>query len=254
MGVVSTEGLVLRYADYKEADRVVFLLTPELGKLTVSARGVRKPKSRILAGAQLFCHADYLLFKLNETYTMSQVDLRESFFNIRNDIAKFAYATYIMNLTEESVSHNENTHIIYHLVLEALSLLACSEINVQDIAHAFEAKLIDILGYRPLLKDCCLCGRSCISKKIIFSIADGGLVCENCRPNGLGKQIIHISTVKTFSHLLQMDMRRLNVLKVSEQARNELEILLPAYLEYVLDKRMKSRKLIENITEKEYFK
>lgn len=245
MGIVSTEGLVLRYADYKETDRVIVLLTPELGKLTVSARGVRKPKSRLLAGAQLFCHADYQLFKLNEAYTMSQVDLRESFFNIRNDINKFAYATYMMNLTEEAALPNEKAQKIYHLVIDALTFLANSEINTQDVAHAFEIKLIDILGYRPLLENCSLCGNVCDNHKVSFSIADGGLLCGNCQPNGNRNKLIHMSTVKTLIHLLQMDMRRLNVLKVSDLVRSELEVMLPSYLEYVFDKKMKSRKLIE---------
>lgn len=244
MGIVSTEGLVLRYADYKEADRIVVLLTPEMGKLTVSARGARRPKSRLLAGAQLFCHADYQLFKLNEAYTMSQVELKESFFNIRNDINKFAYATYIMNLTEEAVLPDEGARKTYRLVLDALAFLANNELNAQDIVHAFEIKLIDILGYRPILANCSLCGGSC-NDKTSFSITDGGLVCENCRSNGNKKQSIHMSTVKTLNHMLQMDMRRLNILKVSQRVRSELEEILPAYLEYVFDKSMKARKLIE---------
>lgn len=245
MGVVSTEGLVLRYADYKEADRVVVMLTPELGKLTVSARGARKPKSRLLAGAQLFCHADYHLFKFNEAYTMSQVELKDSFFNVRNDINKLAYATYIMNLTEEAAPPDERAHKLYRLVLDALKFFAYSEINAQDIVHAFEIKLIDILGYRPVLNNCSSCGGSCNNYKTIFSITDGGIVCENCRSNGHKKLSIHVNTIKTMNHLLQMDMQRLNILKVSEQIRSELEEILPAYLEYVFDKRMISRKLIE---------
>mgnify|MGYP004704772859 CR=1 FL=1 len=140
MGVVNTEGIVLRYTDYREADRLVVLLTPELGKITVSARGARKPKSRLLAGAQLFCHADYSLFKLNEAFSMSQVELKEPFYDIRNDINKFAYATYILNLAEEAASPNEKAHNIYNLVIEALTFFAYSEINAQDIVHAFEIK------------------------------------------------------------------------------------------------------------------
>jgi DNA repair protein RecO (recombination protein O) len=245
MGIVRTEGLVLRYADYKEADRVVVLLTPEMGKLTVSARGARKPKSRLLAGSQLFCHADYQLFRFTETYTMAQVDLKDSFFNIRNDINKFAYATYMMNLTEEAVSPDERARKLYHLVLKALTFFAYSEINAQDIVHAFEIKLIDILGYRPVLENCSICGGSFNNYKTSFSIIDGGLVCENCRSNSHKKQMIHMSTIKTLNHMLQMDMQRLNILKVSERVRSELEEILPAYLEYVFDKRMKARKIIE---------
>jgi len=246
MGIVSTEGLVLRYADYKEADRLIVLLTPELGKLTVSARGARKPKSRLLAGSQLFCLANYQLFRFNETYTMSQADLKESFFNIRNDINKFAYSTYIMNLAEEAASPDERADVLYKLVLDALTFLAYSEINPQDIVHAFEIKLIDMLGYRPILDNCSICGGSFESRKYSFSAASGGLVCGNCRlTNGLAEQIIHLNTIKTLSHMLHMNMQRLNVLKVSDNVRKELENILPAYIEYVLDKSMKSRKFIK---------
>lgn len=42
MGELKTEGIVLRYADYKDADRMLTLLTPDYGLISVSARGVRR--------------------------------------------------------------------------------------------------------------------------------------------------------------------------------------------------------------------
>lgn len=246
MGVVTTEGIVLRYADYKESDRLIVLLSPELGKLTVSARGARKPKSRLLAGAQLFCCANYQLFRFNDTYTMSQVDLLDSFFNIRNDINKFAYAAYMMNLAEEAAAPNERADKLYQIVFESLKLFDVGEIHPQDITHAFEIKLVDMLGYRPVLENCSLCESSCENNNCVFNFVSGGLLCESCKSTQASNSLyISLSSIKTMRHMLSLETQRLHVLKVSKKVRAELESILPHYIEYVLDKSMKSRKLIE---------
>lgn len=53
-----TEAIILRRTNYGEADRILNLLTPEHGKLTVMARGVRRPKSKLAGGLELFATCD----------------------------------------------------------------------------------------------------------------------------------------------------------------------------------------------------
>ena len=52
-----TEAIVLRRTDYGEADRILNLLTPE-GKMAVMAKGVRKPRSKLAGGIEMFTLAD----------------------------------------------------------------------------------------------------------------------------------------------------------------------------------------------------
>lgn len=249
MSLIRTEGIVLRYADYKEADRLLIVLTPDKGKITVSSRGCRKSKSRLMAGSQLFSYADFLLFRLGTDYLLSQIDLKDSFFSVRNDLVRLSYATYLLNLAEESVILNEGAPEIFKLLLTSMYFMSESEILPEDIAHAFEVKLIDYLGYRPQLNSCTLCNASLCAKRNVplacFSIAEGGLVCSDCLDRAFTYFPIHSATLSTLKYMLDMDIARLSTLKVSKTVREELEKLLPAYLEYVLDKRMRARKMID---------
>lgn len=60
MSVVRTRAIVLRRTNYGEADRIVQLLTPE-GKRSVMARGVRREKSKLAGGIELFAITDVVI-------------------------------------------------------------------------------------------------------------------------------------------------------------------------------------------------
>lgn len=51
---VVAKAIVLRRTDYGESDRVVNVLTFDQGKITLFAKGVRKPKSKLAGGIELF--------------------------------------------------------------------------------------------------------------------------------------------------------------------------------------------------------
>ena len=55
-----TEAIVLRRTDYGEADRILQLLTPE-GKRSVIAKGVRKEKSKLAGGIELFSVSEVVI-------------------------------------------------------------------------------------------------------------------------------------------------------------------------------------------------
>jgi len=60
MSTVRTRAIVLRRTNYGEADRILQLLTPE-GKRSVMARGVRREKSKLAGGIELFAVSDIVI-------------------------------------------------------------------------------------------------------------------------------------------------------------------------------------------------
>lgn len=54
MNYLSTQAIILTRTNYGEADRIITLITPEYGKLTLMARGVRRVKSKLAGGVELF--------------------------------------------------------------------------------------------------------------------------------------------------------------------------------------------------------
>lgn len=58
-----TQAIVLRRTNYGEADRIISLLTPERGKVSAIAKGVRKPKSKLAGGLELLALCDITLME-----------------------------------------------------------------------------------------------------------------------------------------------------------------------------------------------
>lgn len=248
---VSTQGVVLRYTNYKEADRMVTLFSPERGKISVLARGCRKQNSRLLSATELFSYGEYMLYKKGDFHIMTGSNIQESFYDIRNDLDKLVYGSYILDLTGEVVNPGEGDSYLFFLLLQTLSYLCYSTSNPEDIIHVFEMKLMDHLGYRPILNACIMCGRKLEGTpspkgSLSFDIRQGGLICRNC-PRGDGKIYnLNLGTIKTMEYILDMDIKGLNVFKIPSSINKELDRTLWAYIEDRLGKRLKTRQFIKD--------
>ncbi len=238
-----TQGVVLRYTNFKEADRMITLLSPELGKISVLARGCRKAKSRFLTATELFCYGEYVLYRRGDFHIMTQATVLDSFYDIRNDINKLIYSSYVLDLTEEVASPGQEDNHLFYLLLQTLSYLSYSDLNPQDITHFYEIKLMDHLGYRPILDKCMICGSE--TKPFYLDVRQGGLICAAChKESGVGYNI-QMGTIKTIEYILNMDIKRLNILKIPHSISQELDRLLEAYIEERLDKKLKTRQFIK---------
>lgn len=58
MKTIRTQAIVIRRTNYGEADRIIEFLTPQYGKMSAIARGVRREKSKLAGGVELFATAD----------------------------------------------------------------------------------------------------------------------------------------------------------------------------------------------------
>ena len=104
MNLVRTQGVVLRYENRREADRLLTVLSPDLGRILVYARGCRKQSSRFLAFSQLFCYGEIIIKPYRDIYILNQAEVKNSYFNIRNDVDRLACATYAANLAEAAAT------------------------------------------------------------------------------------------------------------------------------------------------------
>ena len=62
MATINVKGIVLAENNMGDYDKMLTILTPNLGKISCSAKGARRPKSALLAGTQLFCFCEYLIY------------------------------------------------------------------------------------------------------------------------------------------------------------------------------------------------
>ena len=97
---LTTRGLVLREVRYKEADKILTVLTQHEGKVTVRARGALRKGSRITAATQLLTYSDMTIFENRGRRTLNEASTVEEFLGLRADLGAFALGSYFAELLE----------------------------------------------------------------------------------------------------------------------------------------------------------
>ena len=91
---IVTQGIVLRETQTKESDKILTLLTPERGKLSVIARGVRRKSCRYAACAQALVWSEWTLYHRGDWYYVNEGATLELFSGLREDLEAMALGFY----------------------------------------------------------------------------------------------------------------------------------------------------------------
>lgn len=248
MALYNAEAIVVRVRDFNEADKIVVLLTREEGKVQAVARGARRPRSRYAAATQLFTHLRGQLFHGRSLDTLSQVEIQESFRHLREDLVRMAYATYVCELMDEMVREKQRHESPYLLLLTTLHLLNAMELDPEPIRRAYELKLLSILGFRPSLTECVACGGDPgTGPQVRFAPALGGVLCPTCPSEGEVVHRLSRGTVETMKRLLDGDIRRAHVIRISGELGAELDRALTDYIAIRTERPLKSKEFLDSL-------
>lgn len=143
---IRTDAIVLRRTNYGEADRIVQVITPENGKISIMARGVRKEKSKLASGIELFAICDLVLhIGSGELATLTGAKTKQIFDKIILDYNRlqFAYEA-IRQISKASEMLNEPD--FYELLKDVLTALNESTIKLKIIQTWFYLRLAKLLG------------------------------------------------------------------------------------------------------------
>lgn len=231
MNLVRTHGVVLRAKNRNEADRLLTVLSPELGKILVLSKGCRKPKSRYLAFSQLFCYGELIMQPYREIYILNQAEVKSSFYDIRNDMDRLYCATYIANLTEEVATIGEDNAPLFALLLQGLSYLSYGNRNPLETTLIYELKLMELTGYKPNVTISPALAKLGGGKRGVFD--------ENIS--------IHIETAEIIQEVLESDHNQAQEISMSEKVRQELNKVLPIYIRQKLDLKILTRSFLDLI-------
>lgn len=138
-------AIVLRRTNYGEADRILDLLTPE-GRVSVIARGVRKEKSKLSGGIELFAICDVVLGEgKGDLGILTSARLVHFYRHILEDYDRmqFAYEA-LAQVTKASASLDESEW--YDIVAEVLAALDVKTVPIQLIQAWFYVRIAQLLG------------------------------------------------------------------------------------------------------------
>ncbi|MDN5330981.1 MAG: repair protein RecO [Tepidanaerobacteraceae bacterium] len=246
MGLYTTEAIVVGYRDLGEADRILTLFSPERGKIHAVARGVRRPRSSLLAGTQLFSYSKFLLVEGKNLDSVSQCELKESFFKIREDLDRMAYGAYFAELLRISTRECDKSEELFRFFLKTLFLLQVWE-DLQVMARVFELKLMAIQGFKPQIFCCVNCGEGKM-ERVWFSSDSGGILCENCRNKDEKAIRISKEALSVMKYMLKRRFEELAELKVAQNVKNELKEAIIDFVSHQLERKPRTLSFLEDIS------
>ena len=182
MPAIATPGIVLRFANYRDHDRMLTLLSPRLGRVDLLSRGCRRPKSPLMPASELFVSGEFVLFQKNERAVLTSCALEDTFYPLRLDPYRLTCASYMAGLCAAAVQPGQAAEDLYALLLKGLYYLAYdSDADALETTSAFLLLFAVECGYRPRLSRCAHCRRSLnVTSGGRFDVEAGGLCCPDC--------------------------------------------------------------------------
>lgn len=232
---LNTKGLVVRVTPYNDTDALLSVLTPNHGKLTVKARGLRRKNSPLIAPCQLLAYADFTLFEYRNMYTINEAHSVELFSALRKDLQKLALGSYFAQAAEMMSQEDLPNPELLSLVLNCLYGL--SKLNVPEtlIKAVFELRSACLSGYTPDLYGCYRCGCDTPDR---FDLSAGRLECVACRdPGSTGLRMpITPGVLDAMRYICSCDSQRLFSFRASEDTLESLSYVTESYLSTQLER------------------
>ena len=230
----TTKGLILRETQYQDNDKLLDVLTGDMGRITVKARGVRRKNSPLRSGCQLLCYSELTLFEKNGFYTVNEAEPLEMFMGLRTDIELLALGSYFAQLLSCVSDQDQVSPELLSLGLNSLYALDQLKKPQVLVKAVFELRLMALAGYYPELSGCAACGEEGTR---FFCFQEGGLLCEDCRRNLPGQDGVELSqgVLDAMEHILHCPAKRLFSFTLPEQQLKELGEVTERYLLCQLD-------------------
>lgn len=235
MSYLKTTGIVIKEVNTGEADRIITIFSKNKGKISALAKGARRPKSYLVAGTQLLCYSEFVLFKGKDMYSVNSCDVIEPFYDIRNDLERLTYTAHMIDIVKDVIQENQPATRLLQLFLNSLYMLSKTDRSSLQIVRVFELRLLSIIGYAPWVNGCIECGSS-LFDSMYFSFGKCGLLCSGCLAKDKGAIRISEGAAKALNYIVYSKMNNLFNFEVSDNVLEELGRVSRRYMGERLEK------------------
>lgn len=142
----TTEGIILKRINYKEADKIVTVYTTDLGKITALAKGVRKLSSKKRSDLELFNKTKLHITEGYAFHLVTQTEIIDSFPNIKDDTEKANITFFIAEIFEKMTPEEDENKTLYNFLSKTLEIINREQVTI-TLINAFMIKLLRLNGF-----------------------------------------------------------------------------------------------------------
>jgi DNA repair protein RecO (recombination protein O) len=244
----SSAAIVLRARDYSESDRIVTLLTRELGKLSGIAKGAKASRRRFERKLEPFSHV-MLYFRRRPHGQLVFITRAEAAdlaqFHLDGDLGRFALGSYMLELADALASEEADAAGAYRLLAGALDALSSGTAGAA-MRQAYELRMLRWAGFGVDFERCRICGTDqADAAASYFIVGRGGIVCARCRettPEG-GIRIAAASAVA----LAQLAWIPIDATRDAQAAGPDGALAIARFTASVVDRKLRSVEFLDSI-------
>ena len=245
----------LRKEGRGEADQLFSIFTKDFGKLEILGRAIRKITSKLRSGSELFYFSEIEFIQGKTHKTLTDAILIDKFKKIREDPERLNLVYQIAEALDSLLGWEQRDRVIWELLNESFRRL--NNLKLEILYHYFLWNLFSILGHKPELYSCPVCGEKLLPETFYFLPKEGGVVCWKClkklkeepasavasagKEKKLAKEI-GVDTVKILRLFLSEDWGVLPRIKITGETKRNLKEISELYLSFFREEFSKMKK------------
>ena len=238
--VINVEGIIINTKNYGDTSKIIDIFTKEYGIIGVIAKGCKSLKSNLRSVTDKLTYATFTIYyKKDKLSILSEASVINNFSNIKKDIEKISYASFLIDLTNQVYKQCEESNL-YDLLVSALIKIN-DNFNPLIITNILELKYLEYLGVMPNIEGCSICG----SKNVITLSSDrGGYICSKCHTN---EPIVSDKTIKLVRMYALVDISKISKLELSKDIVYEVNNFIDDYYDRYTGLYLKSKMFLKKL-------
>ena len=240
MEITRVKGIIISEKPYKESSKLLYMITEKYGVISLIAKGSKRLKNNLRSVSTKLTYAEFQInYKEGKLSTLICADVINPLNNIKKDLLKISYASYLLDLTSQVLKENNNKNI--YKILESSILKIEDGFDPELITNILELKYLSYLGISPNFDTCSICGKS---KILTISVEKGGFICANHHTN---ERIVNNKTLNIIRMLYYADIDKISKLEVSSPIKKEIDEFIDEYYDSYTGLYMKTKEFLKNI-------
>lgn len=235
-------GMVLCAMPVGDYDKRLVALTSERGKITMFARGAKRPNSSLLAATNPFVFGEFELFEGKSAYNVCKISVKNYFRELTENLEMAYYGFYFLELADYYAVENMEAKDMCNLLYASLRALTKPVFQNRLVRRIYELRMLLLGGEYPNLFSCVSCGAK--DGLNTFHVRRGGMLCSACGAI-YGGIPVDASTRYTMQYIISSPPERLYSFQVTEEVLSVLERIMNAYMDCYIDRKFHSLEFLD---------
>ena len=246
MAIRKVEAFVLKRMLFRESSLLVTLFSKEVGKLKVLAKGVRKEKKSSAAYFEPFTRLSLVYYEKlkSDIHLASETSVLDSSSFLRARLDYFSYASYLIDLVDTLFGFYDPHPDAFDLLAQAFSFF--QSVPLANVARVFEVKLLEQVGWLPVLNHCAVCGETGL-ERVFFSPQQGGILCAKCELKEPRTLPLSPKTLESLHFFLKNSFAESVKYRIDLQTERELERAAERFIEFRIEYPLSSKRFLSEL-------